>query len=92
MIPRLVRTKDELKAARQILGLSAEGLVAMVRMGDGRTARRWESGESEIQGRLPSSWKRRWIFAAKGRDPAQLAMLESGEMRSGAKTMSWAAS
>lgn len=90
MIPRLVRTKDELKAARQILGLSAEGLVAMVRMGDGRTARRWESGESEIPGPVTVILEAAMDFLRQKEETrAQLAMLESGEMRSGAKTMSW---
>jgi hypothetical protein len=47
---KLVRTPDQLRAARQVLGLSAEALAAMVRMGDGRTVRRWEAGENEIPG------------------------------------------
>jgi hypothetical protein len=50
IIPKLVRTPDELRAARSVFGLSAEGLAAMVRMGDGRTVRRWETGDSEIPG------------------------------------------
>ena len=90
MIPRLVRTKDELKAARQVLGLSAEGLVAMVRMGDGRTVRRWESGESEIPGPVTVILETALDFLRQKEEiRVQLEMLKSGAMRSGAMTMSW---
>jgi hypothetical protein len=90
VIPRLVRTKDELKAARHILGLSAEGLVTMVRMGDGRTVRRWESGESEIPGPVTVILETAMDFLRQKEEIlVQLEKLESGEMRSGAKTMSW---
>jgi transcriptional regulator with XRE-family HTH domain len=90
MIRQLVRTKDELKAARQILGLSAEGLVAMVRMGDGRTVRRWESGESEIPGPVIVILETAMDFLRQKEEiRVQLEKLESGEMRSGAKTLSW---
>ncbi|MDR3720236.1 MAG: hypothetical protein P4L00_01440 [Candidatus Acidoferrales bacterium] len=90
MIPTLVRTKDALKAARQVLGLSAEGLVAMVRMGDGRTVRRWESGESEIPGPVTVILETALDFLRQKEEiRVQLEMLESGAMRSGAMTMSW---
>ena len=49
-IPQLVRTRDELKAARRILALSAEGLAMMVRMGDGRTVRRWSPARARFRG------------------------------------------
>jgi hypothetical protein len=85
MIPRLVRTRDELKAARQVLGLSAEGLVAMVRMGDGRTVRRWESGESEIPGPVTVILETALDFLRQKEEiRVQLEMLESGAM-----TMNW---
>ena len=43
-------TPAELKAARQALGLSAEGFAQAVRVESGRTVRRWESGERDIPG------------------------------------------
>ena len=43
-------TPAELKAARQALGLSAEGLAALLQVQSGRTVRRWEAGEREVPG------------------------------------------
>lgn len=43
-------TPTELKSARKALGLSAAGLARLVRVAEGRTVRRWESGESEVPG------------------------------------------
>lgn len=43
-------TPYELKSARHALGLSAEGFARLVRVGSGRTVRRWESGERDIPG------------------------------------------
>lgn len=87
-IPQLVRTRDELKAARRVLGLSAEGLAMMVRMGDGRTVRRWESGENEIPGPVTVVLETAMDFLRQHEDISrQLEMLQSGEMRSG--SMSW---
>ncbi|TPG45983.1 helix-turn-helix domain-containing protein [Roseomonas nepalensis] len=43
-------TPQELKAARNAVGLSAEGFARLVRVESGRTVRRWESGEREIPG------------------------------------------
>jgi hypothetical protein len=50
MIPDLVRTPAQLRAAREFLELSADGLARMVGVEDGRTVRRWESGERELPG------------------------------------------
>lgn len=87
-IPQLVRTPGELKAARQILGLSAEGLATMVRMGDGRTVRRWEAGDNEIPGPVTVVLETAMDFLRQRSDiDRQLEMLQSGEMRSG--SMSW---
>lgn len=87
-IPQLVRTPGELKAARQVLGLSAEGLATMVRMGDGRTVRRWEAGENEIPGPVTVVLETAMDFLRQRDDISrQLEMLQSSEMRSG--TMSW---
>jgi len=87
-IPQLVRTPDELKAARRILGLSAEGLAMMVRMGDGRTVRRWESGENEVPGPVTVVLETAMDFLRQHEDISrQLEMLKSGEMRTG--SMSW---
>lgn len=45
-------TKDELKAKRKELGLSAQGLANRLGLSKwgGRTIRRWESGEFPIPG------------------------------------------
>ena len=87
-IPQLVRTPDELKVARQILGLSAEGLAMMVRMGDGRTVRRWESGENEIPGPVTVVLETALDFLRQRDDISrQLERMQSGEMRSG--SMGW---
>jgi DNA-binding transcriptional regulator YiaG len=43
-------TPTQLKAARHSLGLSAEAFARLVRVGNGRTVRRWEAGEREIPG------------------------------------------
>ena len=41
---------SELKSARHILGLSAEGFARAVGVESGRTVRRWEAGERDIPG------------------------------------------
>jgi len=84
MVPTFVRTPDELKAARQILGLSAEALVAMVRMGDGRTVRRWESGESEIPGPVTVVLETAMNFLKQRDDLSlQLELMRAGTMKPG---------
>lgn len=84
MASAFVRTPDELKSARQILGLSAEALVAMVRMGDGRTVRRWESGESEIPGPVTVVLETALNFLKQRDDLSQqLELMRAGVMRPG---------
>ena len=41
---------EELKTARNALGLSAEGFAKLVQVESGRTVRRWEAGERDIPG------------------------------------------
>ena len=41
---------DELRVIRGALGLSAEGLAALLQVQSGRTVRRWEAGEREVPG------------------------------------------
>lgn len=43
-------TPDELRKARQTLGLSAARFAAAVGVADGRTVRRWEAGDRDIPG------------------------------------------
>ena len=43
-------TPADLKAARHVLGLSAEGFARAVRVESGRTVRRWEAGDRDIPG------------------------------------------
>lgn len=45
-------TPDELRVARQALGLSAQGFARLVGIESGRTVRRWEAGERDIPGPL----------------------------------------
>jgi hypothetical protein len=86
-VPQLVRTPDELKAARQTLGLSAEGLAMMVRTGDGRTVRRWESGENEIPGPVTVVLETAMGYLRERDDISrELEMLQSGRMHSSTKT------
>jgi transcriptional regulator with XRE-family HTH domain len=84
MSSSFVRTPEELKAARQLLGLSAEALATMVRMGDGRTVRRWEAGDSEIPGPVIVILETALDYIRQKEDLArQLEMLESGEVLAG---------
>ena len=50
MIPLSVRTPGDLKAARDFMGLSADGLARTLGIEDGRTVRRWEAGDRELPG------------------------------------------
>lgn len=43
-------TPEELKSARKLLGLSANGFARLVHVESGRTVRRWEAGHSDIPG------------------------------------------
>ena len=43
-------TKDEIRAARQALGMSQSQLGKAVGGANARTVRRWESGESQVPG------------------------------------------
>ncbi len=50
---------EDLKEARFMFGMSAESFAREVGIGDARTVRRWESGESRIPGsirRLVEIW------------------------------------
>jgi hypothetical protein len=82
MIPKLVRTPAELKAARHALGFSADGLARMLRVDDGRTVRRWEAGEREIPGPVIVLMETAMGYLAKREMILQqLEMLRSGKMR-----------
>ncbi len=84
MKPRLVRSPAELKEARQALRLSADGLASMVRMGDGRTVRRWEAGENEIPGPVTVILETAIEYLRQQEEiDMQLRLLQEGRMRSG---------
>lgn len=84
MLPRNVRTPAALRAAREALGLSADGLAKMVRVDDGRTVRRWESGEREIPGPVSVLLETAMNFLdQKISLTQQLERLNSGEMTAG---------
>jgi transcriptional regulator with XRE-family HTH domain len=79
--PPLVRSPDALKAARQALHLSADGLAQMLRVEDGRSVRRWEAGDSAIPGPVTVILETAMGYLNK-RDmiAQQLEMLLSGKM------------
>jgi hypothetical protein len=84
MLPKLVRTPEDMKAARHALGLSAEGLARMVRVEDGRTVRRWEAGERDIPGPVTVLLETAMSYLAKIElISAQLEMMRSGKWRTG---------
>lgn len=41
---------EEFKEAKRKLGLSAQGMATALGVADGRTVRRWESGERDVPG------------------------------------------
>lgn len=43
-------TPAELKSARHALGLSANEMARLLRIGSGRTIRRWEDGSQDVPG------------------------------------------
>ncbi len=87
-IPGTVRTAAQLQAARYALRLSAGGLAKMVRVEDGRTVRRWESGEREIPGPVTVLMETAMDFLGQLEGiEQQLEMIRSGKMRS--SSMSW---
>lgn len=43
-------TAEEFRAARAAFGLSAEGMARLVGVHNGKTVRRWASGESDVPG------------------------------------------
>ncbi|GAC1336063.1 MAG: hypothetical protein NVS2B1_00770 [Bradyrhizobium sp.] len=49
-LPAIVRSPEALKAARDALGLSTDGLAQMLRIDDSSIIRRWEAGDSAIPG------------------------------------------
>jgi transcriptional regulator with XRE-family HTH domain len=83
----LVRTSEQLKEARQKLGLSAENLARVLRVEDGRTVRRWEAGERAIPG--PVTVVMETIMgnlAQQEMITRQLEMLRSGMFKIGSQT------
>jgi hypothetical protein len=82
--PRLVRTPEALRTARQALSLSADGLARMLRVEDGRSVRRWEAGESGIPGPVTVILETAMSYLNKrAMITRQLEMLRSGQMRTG---------
>jgi transcriptional regulator with XRE-family HTH domain len=53
----------ELKTARHELGLSAQAFARLIGVHDGRTVRRWESGDAPIPGLLPLFLHMRAVIA-----------------------------
>jgi hypothetical protein len=83
----LVRTPEQLKEARQKLGLSAENLARVLRVEDGRTVRRWEAGERAIPG--PVTVIMETIMGNLGQQgmiARQLELLRAGKFKIGSQT------
>lgn len=82
--PKLVRTPEALKEARQALGLSADGLARMLRVDDGRTVRRWEASGATIPGPVIVVMETAMSYLNKRvMIGHQLEMLRSGRMHTG---------
>jgi len=56
-------TPDEFRAGRHELGLSTNACARLFEVSDGRTIRRWESGERDIPG--PAKVLMRWLVTGK---------------------------
>ena len=56
-------TPSEFKTSRKALGLSAQRCAMLFKISDGRTVRRWESGERDIPG--PAKVLMRWLATGK---------------------------
>jgi transcriptional regulator with XRE-family HTH domain len=84
MIPATVRTPDDLRAARDFLGLSADDLARVVGVEDGRTVRRWEAGDRELPGPVIVVMETALGYLRKIEALSlELELLRTGQMRSG---------
>ena len=84
MIPSSVRTPGDLKAAREFMGLSADGLARMLGIEDGRTVRRWEAGDRELPGPVVVVMETAIGYLRKiDMLSQQLDLLRSGNMHTG---------
>lgn len=82
--PIVVRSPEDLKAARGVLGLSADSLAKMLRIADGRVIRKWEAGAHEIPGPVIVILETAMGYLHEREKIArQLAMLRSGRMTGG---------
>jgi transcriptional regulator with XRE-family HTH domain len=83
----LVRTPEQLKEARQKLGLSAENLARVLRVEDGRTVRRWEAGERAIPGPVTVIMETiMGNLAQQEMIARQLELLRAGKFKIGSQT------
>ena len=84
MIPSRVRTPDDLKAAREFMGLSADGLARILGIEGGRTVRRWEAGDRELPGPVVVVMETALGYLRKiDMLSQQLDLLRSGRMHTG---------
>jgi transcriptional regulator with XRE-family HTH domain len=82
--PQLVRSPEALRAARQALGLSADGLARMLRVEDGRSVRRWEAGDNAIPGPVTVILEAAMSYLNKrAMISRQLKLRRAGKMRTG---------
>ncbi|MFL6465123.1 MAG: hypothetical protein ACJ73N_12030 [Bryobacteraceae bacterium] len=71
-LPEIVRSPEALRAARQALGLSADGLARMLRVDDDACIRRWEAGVSAIPGPVTVVMEAAMNYLAKRTEIARL--------------------
>ena len=84
MIPLSVTTPGDLKAAREFMGLSADGLARILGIEDGRTVRRWEAGDRELPGPVVVVMETALGYLRKIEMLSrQLDLLTSGKMHTG---------
>jgi transcriptional regulator with XRE-family HTH domain len=79
-----IKTADDLRAAREVLGLSADAMARMLGFNDGRTVRRYEAGDRELPGSVTVIVETALGYLKKIELLShQLEELKSGKMRTG---------
>jgi transcriptional regulator with XRE-family HTH domain len=88
VIQTSVRTATDFRAAREVLGLSADALARMLNVDDGRTIRRWEAGERELPGPVIVMMETALSYLRKIElISQQIEEFTSGKMRIGTTTI-----
>jgi hypothetical protein len=84
LYPKLVRTPEAVKEARNVLGLTVDQLARMLRVDAGRTVRRWEVAGATIPGPVTVVLETAMSYLnERAMIAQQLEWLRSGKMRTG---------